>query len=467
MTAKSRIRLSKKAYIAIIGTMLGVSLLVWVLLIAGVFNKKKGKGKNESRESIGAYDIPVVPEGYVLVFRETARYDSSDSGDRKLLMKANYDKNGYLLKETSYDENEKIESYFTYSYDEQGRLILRTGYEPGGEEISRRFWKYDQNGNCIELGRIRSDEWEKYWDEWEKYWDAEMEPNSTFEEDERIKQSYRNYGGWDKYVVLSYSYDEAGRVLELNEYWDPMVHDMGSKGEYWEKYDSEGRIVEKCDGIDIDSYFYDERGNLIKYLVRQHGKEYLLFERFEEENESRGVEYSLDGAITEETWYDKTGNKVRMKRYNKGKVYLDMKFEYDDFGNEVKDYYDVNGEYICLQAYEYDDKGRVIKEHYYMDGTQTIPNLYDDATENCIIMAYDKYGKKITQIAYRPDGTMFNSWVDGRNGYIGELDEYQNRIKTVSYRMREPETVTEYQYKPFVIPIDKLNDVDRKALGLE
>ena len=62
---------------------------------------------------------------------------------------------------------------------------------------------------------------------------------------------------------------------------------------------------------------------------------------------------------------------------------------------------------------------------------------------------------------------MFNSFIKGRNGYIGELDEYQNRIKTVSYRMREPETVTEYQYKPFVIPIDKLNDADRKALGLE
>lgn len=459
MTAKSRIRLSKKAYIAIIGTMLGVSLLVWVLLIAGVFNKKKEKGENESRGSIGVYDIPAVPEGYVLVFRETARYDSSDSGERKLLMKANYDKNGYLLKETSYDENEKIESYFTYSYDEQGRLILRTGYEPGGEEISRRFWKYDQNGNCIELGRIRSDEWEEFYD-------AEMGPNSTFEEDERIIQSY-NYSTCSKYEVLSYSYDEAGRVLELNKYWSSMVHDMGSKGEYWEKYDSEGRIVEKCDGMYTDSYSYNEKGNLIKHYRKYRDKESLVFERLEEEKESRGVEYSMDGDITEETWYDKTGNKVRMKRYNKGKAYLDMKFEYDDFGNEVKDYYDVNGEYICLQAYEYDDKGRVIKEHNYMDSTQTIPNLYDDATENCITMAYDKYGKKITEIAYRPDGTMFNSFIEGRNGYIGELDEYQNRIKTVSYRMREPETVTEYQYKPFVIPIDKLNDADRKALGLE
>jgi hypothetical protein len=72
----------QKGFVILLGSVVGVALIVWVVLVFGIFRKdkeEKPKKEEKSRDWITSdgkrtYDLPEVPDGYKLVFRETAMY---------------------------------------------------------------------------------------------------------------------------------------------------------------------------------------------------------------------------------------------------------------------------------------------------------------------------------------------------------------------------------------------------------
>ena len=78
----------RKRLFIVVTILLGVSLVIWVLLIAGGFSIVSSGTREKS-----------APEGYVTVFRKTAEYKLLKSGERVLVYSAEYDDNARVLKE--------------------------------------------------------------------------------------------------------------------------------------------------------------------------------------------------------------------------------------------------------------------------------------------------------------------------------------------------------------------------------
>ena len=152
MDNRGSVHLSKKAYLIIAGTVLGIILIAWVLLITGIFKKDKKPQKNVFPETKTVrYDLPEIPDGYELVFRETGYYRLYENGKKTYLKKMTYDDAGNCLTETEFEEDGKtVKSFIESEYDEENREIKRTEYNENRNITLQVSRKYDSDGRMTE-----------------------------------------------------------------------------------------------------------------------------------------------------------------------------------------------------------------------------------------------------------------------------------------------------------------------------
>lgn len=170
-----------------------------------------------------------------------------------------YNREGNLISEYSYDSEKRLRRKNVYEYDETGNQIGASAYDSGGNLLERGIYKYDSEGNRIEENRYESSGMLK-----EKL-------VSTYDDYGNMLQTnyYRSNGEW--YYVRTYEYDqrrnmikEVSRLLEDDS-------DYGMVRVY--AYDDDGNMVEEAmySLIGVEEhlasrlvYEYDERGRKVR-----------------------------------------------------------------------------------------------------------------------------------------------------------------------------------------------------------
>ena len=138
-------------------------------------------------------------------------------GNGKVALIEEFDEKGNWIKETNYDENDKMSSYRTFEYDENGRVTKETDYNTDGKVSSYCTYEYDEKGNRIK--------------------------DTDYDENNNVKDVHER------------EYDENGNQVK------------------WTEYDSEGQLVEYCiyeynsDNEYKKDTTYDSEGNVIGYTI--------------------------------------------------------------------------------------------------------------------------------------------------------------------------------------------------------
>ena len=83
MNNSGKLRLSKKTFIILVSSVLLVALIGWVVLLSGLLKNDKKPKDGTVTPKEPKYELPEVPEGYVLVFRQTESYDVSEKGSQQ------------------------------------------------------------------------------------------------------------------------------------------------------------------------------------------------------------------------------------------------------------------------------------------------------------------------------------------------------------------------------------------------
>ena len=265
MDNRGSVHLSKKAFLIIVGTVLGIILIAWVLLITGIFKKDKKPHKNVLPETKTVrYDLPEIPDGYELVFRETGYYRLYENGKKTYLKKMTYDDAGNCLTETEFEEDGKtVKSFIESEYDEENREIKRTEYNENRNITLQVSRKYDSDGRMTEsVENIR------------RYYDDGDLINSRTEQN-------------------LYRYDGRGQKRKQETTVTGSIYSNMEQYSFVSEWDEEGRPltegIKEGEEYILYRYQYDAFGNMVVKEYRTAAfdeAEYYVLEK---------AEYSADG----------------------------------------------------------------------------------------------------------------------------------------------------------------------------
>lgn len=406
-----KITLSKKKSLILVGSMLLAALVGWIVLVSVLFNNAKDKEPKEM--------LPEVPDGYVLVFRQTAEYRISDEG-RQLCREYEYDENGRKTKDKTYFEGE-LSYFLVYVYDAQGREIKETRYDADGSGVWVNEKVYDEEGRLKE---------------------ARYDNSTTY-------------------------YDDDGREL-----YKKTVTDTGEEiiSEEW-RYSDDGRLLENrknSSGYKI-LYFYDSAGNLMR--VERYSGEQLTDEEIYPDSPNEMELYSYeDGSryLSQKQIKDENGNIIYQIRYMKdGSIVHERTREYDSEGRMTKELQYVDGSFYSWYEYEYKDSTA-----FYLGapGPTKMTAKKEDGTISYYIEAeYVQDFGLVSERYYNEDGTRNEQWdIDyGKNywGYYTKYDSYGNPSCVVSCNGDEENVIKEYIFTPMAIPAECMSDYDRRDKG--
>ena len=209
-----------------------------------------------------------------------------------------YDSNGNVLQETTYDEKDRFKSRYRCEYDENNNKTLVIYYDEEGEAESRTVYDYNEDGNVtLEIHYNKNDavttshEWE---------YDAKGNPTL--------------YVGYDKNGKITskteYTYTEDGWESFSITYADaPQYDDLTFEC----KFDKNGNVIlsiSRNDGnlMDHSEYEYDEYGNMTRWTGYDEKGNATYEERTEYEYDEYGnmtlkIEYDNDGNVKAKTEY--------------------------------------------------------------------------------------------------------------------------------------------------------------------
>ena len=334
--------MKNKTFVILIGSVLGVALIGWLVLISGLFKKDK-KPKDKT---------PEIPEGYVSVFRRTKSYSVSEDGEKTLQAEYSYDEFGRLIKETDYNVSGSVSYEKTWSYNSRGGIGEYRRESEDGVLICEEI--YDDDGNLLSVKDVISEI--HFYDDLGKPTKTEYySRDKLFREDiyadarEKLTYSYEFYGNSEDYYqgihdgrILMYStvLDENGRVKEIFQYND-YAGAVDEKVVY--ERDNEGNVIKiSCysEGIlcRTEEYEYEDKTAYIgselkptKKIVKRHGivEHYKVYEYMPDFGAVSEEDYSGDGtrySVWDDLWgffyqFDSYGNPCkRMERYGDKEV---------------------------------------------------------------------------------------------------------------------------------------------------
>ncbi|MBO4324336.1 MAG: RHS repeat protein, partial [Lachnospiraceae bacterium] len=322
-------KLGKKKLFILFGSIAGVIVIACVLIISGVF-KKKDKGPG--------YDIPEVPDGYVLVFRLVSEYDVAAGGKTPITL-CEYDERGNILvkkekyRHSGYEEFDRISEY---TYDSQDRPIrIKTTFPSGDFKTEER--EYNSNGQLISSETTSG---------------AEILESCRFQYDEAGNLALEEHYGADGKLTESYAYesDENGFAVFMDqkkyegiELWQEMIVRWTRRADgSLEKFSALEREYD-VNGVSSENereYLYDESENLIAEYRVHNG---IKFDEIEYEctydDDGRLREYMGPSGTTDYYEYDKKGRVVSIESWD-----ATMHYVYDSYGNVIKEYLTEKGQ---------------------------------------------------------------------------------------------------------------------------
>ena len=424
-------RLSKKGFVILFGSVLGAALIVWVVLIFGIFRKDKNKKVPEWVESGKAqtYELPEVPEGYELVFRQVATYDVSEEGKVVLRAKYLYDADGNSTESVYYDEDGKYDGGTKYVTNSDGSKTEIT-YDEKKAVKEETVWKYDSNGNTTEY----------------------------------ITKSADNDGLLVFQNRVTYEYDADGNRIRWTSYLlDGTVYSDCT-------YDASGKPLMEQFGGTVTYYTYNENGDLLlkkqvnlrdpddEVIVEENiygGDGLLLEHRKNETIELYG--YNNSGVLAWKRTYDSKGTLKELEEYDEKGLLIKttqksdeaewvIVLEYDDNGNEIKRTAYKGGTVQYCHEKEYDEIGAKYGRY-----TRVVNKDADGNVLSAIEMKYVEVGDgellRVKLMNYAGDSTVVAS------GEETELDEYGNEVRYKRYENGEVVSQTVYEYKAFAVPM--------------
>lgn len=486
------LRLTKKGLCIAVGSVLGVALIAWILLVVGIFRKDK---KEEFVWTPPSYDIPEVPEGYQLVFKVKKEYNVSKYGIKTLSKSYEYDKNGNELVCCEYEGALRIYKKTEQTYDDQNRLLSYTETDSDGNVSANTTYTYDQSGNLIEYEH----ELDGYKASRGVYqYDADgICTNAVFyNSDGSIGSETVFYPGGNPQKEKRYLYTGVEETVydeDYNVLICTMTDDEGTFVKEENTYSEDGVLLETIarpwrDEEERTVYYYDESGIRIKNVVWKNGKissETLyqdgnITEIYHYREDGSRVliaqyEYGDNGRITRTDYDDNTGGIIRktvsraMDDYeiteeawivgDNGELVPKYSIEYDEDGFEIALTYYVDGEVYNYTEYEYDNKD-LWKDYVGRKSSnlasKTTVKKPNGEVEYYIIREFNA-GRNTTKcMYYNPDGSYYDNGPEsGYNGFTSEYDEYGNMVRQIVYHFGKVYEQTIIEYEPFAVPVTK------------
>ncbi len=167
-----------------------------------------------------------------------------------------YNREGDLLVEYSYDSEERLQRKLVREYDKNGNEIKVSLYDGRGNLLSRGVYKYDDEGNRIEENLYESSG------------TLQLKSISTYgDHGDMLQTDYYNSDG-KGLSVKTYEYDQKGnRTKEVTRL---LEYDVDYEKIDVYTYDDDGNVVEKAMYGPEEHlllrwvYEYDERGGKVK-----------------------------------------------------------------------------------------------------------------------------------------------------------------------------------------------------------
>ena len=418
MNNSGKLRLSKKTFIILVSSVLLVALIGWVVLLSGLLKKDKKPKDGTVTPKEPKYELPEVPEGYVLVFRQTESYDVSEKGKKSLRTEFEYDENGRKISEKSYDVDGSLDRHIVYLYDVHGNLVKQTAYNARDIVISELEYVYNEQGGIIE--------------------ERENSIVSIYDgKGNLLLEKYKTNDG-EEGINHEFRYSEDGLLLEYNDY----------TSEYRElySYDSLGRPIK----TEYYSYGALEKEDIYVTPTLRETYDYT-------ETASRYLritdELDEEGRIIHEIGYNEDGS-VANERIN----------EWDEDGNILKVVSYNNGEFSYWTECEYADKAAVFNS--YLRYTKATSKSEDGTVNYYNECEYLPGFGRIREQYFNADGTRREEEdYDGFWGYYCKKDSYGNPICSVKCLGDREVIIEEFKFTPMVIPVDCMTDYDRRLAG--
>ena len=286
-------------------------------------------GPNNGDSQSVPYDIPEIPEGYVLVFRVTREESQHNYLGMDpvvvstLVSEYEYDANGNRIKTT--EEDGSITESF---YDEQNRLIknVRHTFFQGVPEDEIAEYQYDSLGREVVRKEIGTDFEGNVF---------EIIYETVYAEDGSYREKYQTLPDGDRYIYDYSAYDQKGRKICWQQYDTPYYSRQAAAMEY-DEHDNLIRVISKIRDFD------------------QPWKEYV----------SKECEYELDrfGVF-------RCTKEVRRSSYDpETPVYSYYLYQYDSCGRvSIIEVYGSEEADLANTTviYGYDDYGNLISERTY------------------------------------------------------------------------------------------------------
>ncbi|MBO4696732.1 MAG: hypothetical protein J5643_05580 [Lachnospiraceae bacterium] len=496
---RGALRLTKKGLCIALGSVLGAALIAWILLIVGIFGKDKKKEREAFAWTPPVYDIPEVPEGYKLVFKEKKVYDVSEYGKKTLRVSYEYDKNGNELLYCDYDENGKIKGRIERTYDAQNREISLKETDADWNIIGEAAYIYDQNGKLIE----RSQNYDT-----SSYYLGQPREVYQYDADGTLCSSV--FYGTDGAVIYKNTYYPNGNLQKMTEYpysgnefcFNEYLYDEDenlltcTKTDYDEvcvtqenSYSEDGVLLETIERLVPETrtaYSYDESGLLSKKTIWSNG---ILSKEFFYENglETEVYSYREDGSrqIILQTEYSDNGERIQTGYDEEGNI---RRRSVSKLGTEERReeswHVEISGKSVPSSIEEYDEYGFLIALTLYRDRTGPLHYEYEyddrerwkelkDRGENTSFKAskttvrdadgevicyyireFNKDNNYTKLMYYNPDGTdLYVIEESGYNGTTADYDDYGNCVREIYYHFGRGDVQKIYEYEPFAVPI--------------
>lgn len=261
------------------------------------------------------------------------------SSDSDVISKYYYDDKGNLVKHEKIDANDTLIYVRIYKYDSENRLVFDEKEEKN--EYSKQTWQYDDKGRLVKetsegfsIGSIFAEGTTTY-----VYDDNGLLKTKSLDRGFSRPEiyTYEYYGNGllksvrrdsdaiaNSYEINTYEYDEKGNLIKHVQQKDPEINLETTTFEY--EYDDQNRLVKECKTSDPEGreyydetrYTYDENGNLVeKYNDTTYKRTYYYYEYDAKSQLIKETTYPFPNYKTIVTYeYDLHGNIAKKNTYN-------------------------------------------------------------------------------------------------------------------------------------------------------
>lgn len=373
--------------------------------------------------TIGAYGERrsiVYPNGNAVFYQydEALRLSQIQDGDRTINYR--YDEAGRQV-EKEYPNHARS----TYQYNEQGRLSELILSDRDGVIDDYRYY-YDQLGNQIGIDKLR-----RGLEQENGHWDYQ------YDQANRLIQVSR-----DGQLLRSYSYDEFGNRVAKKE--------LGRTIKY--QYNSVNQLIsqknEDSFTTDIQSYQYDNRGNLI--AMSTNGileKEYVYgpLNRLEQVRDA-------DGAIAGYE-YDGLGHRIAKQLNPETRIQYTVDLT-KGYHNLLEMSGGVETEIFLWDQNVIGSSGLDSIHYYAQDNLGSVSRVMDEVGELLDSYGYDEFGMDLygNQGLIQPFGYTGYQFDSVANSYFAQAREYLPQIgrfageDKIQGRIDLPDTLNTYTY---------------------